>query len=596
MKNSVLRRPLATVLSLLMVIGLFTICGFGTLAADTAESAVIQSWTVEQLDAAAAAKGTQNQHSKPIYEKTGTPLGRHVVTVGGNWLFHSVMIPREQYNEGDKLVIKLLVWFNNASYGNVMPIEPQWVSTEPGVKTFISDQQINQAEIKTHPVYGYRYKEVEAEYTVTAADVADGITQMQVRVMLNGDEDINCYGGSIVNQTTGKTIFDWDGVAINGLGANTNDQTTVEAIRDNDNPYLASYAGPESYTARTNEPYASYNSDGLEEGEAILMDSLGAILGEGRYAFYFNMASQFSLGEKKVTYRAKDGDKVLAEQTIMLADVEATVGADTGTFEIRDLPFTVDAESAGHEITFEIVLHNSTDYYLKGVTLEKYVDPVSYTAAQLAASAEGLGADFDKVMGGQDETEIVGLTFNGAKTVIFTDLATEATIAGQYAFQAALASSNAADATLNAYVVEDDQPVLVESAKFTANTEGAASLAQVAFNVTDSMVGKQIVFGFEQADGSAVTLSGLNFVRLGDVQDPDPVLVKEWSAKDLGDNAEAKFRYNYQTKEAAVGYRVDGYVPNDPNDPETATYLVQWTRADVMSGALEERAPLCRTT
>ena len=58
MKNSVLRRPLATVLSLLMVIGLFTICGFGTLAADTAESAVIQSWTVEQLDAAAAAKGT----------------------------------------------------------------------------------------------------------------------------------------------------------------------------------------------------------------------------------------------------------------------------------------------------------------------------------------------------------------------------------------------------------------------------------------------------------------------------------------------------------------------------------------------------------
>ena len=77
---------------------------------------------------------------------------------------------------------------------------------------------------------------------------------------------------------------------------------------------------------------------------------------------------------------------------------------------------------------------------------------------------------------------------------------------GQYAFQAALASSNAADATLNAYVVEDDQPVLVESAKFTANTEGAASLAQVAFNVTDSMVGKQIVFGFEQADGSAVTL------------------------------------------------------------------------------------------
>ena len=36
-----------------------------------------------------------------------------------------------------------------------------------------------------------------------------------------------------------------------------------------------------------------------------------------------------------------------------------------------------------------------------------------------------------------------------------------------------------------------------------------------------------------------------------------------------------------------MGYRVDGFVPNDPNDPETATYLVQWSRADVMTGPLE---------
>ena len=60
------------------------------------------------------------------------------------------------------------------------------------------------------------------------------------------------------------------------------------------------------------------------------------------------MASQFSLGNEKVTYRAKDGDKVLAEYTVTVADVIASVGdADSGAFETRYLPFTVDTRERG---------------------------------------------------------------------------------------------------------------------------------------------------------------------------------------------------------------------------------------------------------
>ena len=84
MKKSVFRRPLASLLCLLMVIGLFTICGFGTLAENTVDSAVIQSWDVSQLKAAATEKGTTNSHGKPIFEEVSTILGRNVVTIGGN--------------------------------------------------------------------------------------------------------------------------------------------------------------------------------------------------------------------------------------------------------------------------------------------------------------------------------------------------------------------------------------------------------------------------------------------------------------------------------------------------------------------------------
>ena len=191
-----------------------------------AESAVIQSWDVEQLDAAATEQGTQNKYSKPIYEKTGTTIGRHAVVNGGNWLFHSVIIPREKYSLGDKLEVQLEVWFNNTQYGNSMPIEPQWVAQKGDAefrpveetKTFIADATINAAPVLTNEALGYQYKEVSAEYTVVAADVEEGVDKMQLRVMLNGDEDVNCYGGKVINKTTGEVLFDWDGAGIDGLG------------------------------------------------------------------------------------------------------------------------------------------------------------------------------------------------------------------------------------------------------------------------------------------------------------------------------------------------------------------------------------------
>lgn len=53
MEKSYLKRPLATLLSLLMVIGLFTVCGFGVLADDQTVDITLKTWSVDELDAAA---------------------------------------------------------------------------------------------------------------------------------------------------------------------------------------------------------------------------------------------------------------------------------------------------------------------------------------------------------------------------------------------------------------------------------------------------------------------------------------------------------------------------------------------------------------
>ena len=54
--------------------------------------------------------------------------------------------------------------------------------------------------------------------------------------------------------------------------------------------------------------------------------------------------------------------------------------------ETRRVSFTVPEESAGHKITFKIVVHNSTDYYLKNASLHLMVP----ADAQAPADAQGV--------------------------------------------------------------------------------------------------------------------------------------------------------------------------------------------------------------
>ena len=181
-----------------------------------------------------------------------------------------------------------------------------------------------------------------------------------------------------------------------------------------------------------------------------------------------------------------------------------------------------------------------------------------------------------------------GLTLSGAQSIVFDGQKVTPTIAGQYAFNAEISTTAAPNAKLNVYAVANGETSLVKSTAFTANTEGNFQNGQVVFNVYDSMVGKEFAFGYEQADGSVVTLKDVTLVRLGDAVDPDPVVIKEWTPKEMADNAEAKTRFTYPTKTATVGYRMFGNVEPQPGNADLEPYIVQWSRADVMTGGFNE--------
>ena len=148
-----------------------------------------------------------------------------------------------------------------------------------------------------------------------------------------------------------------------------------------DEPALASRA----------EPYSLYNSDGLDRSKnetATLLDSLGMELPEGNYSFSFNQSTMFSCGSKKVYYGVIDettGEEI-AHLDVDKPMVDATVGSDSGAFEIRTVPFTIDASRAGHKITFMVAVYNQTDYLLKSATLNMIVD----ADAQAPADAQGV--------------------------------------------------------------------------------------------------------------------------------------------------------------------------------------------------------------
>ncbi len=395
MKVNHCKRGLAMLLSLLMVVGLFTVSGFGVLAEGT-KALPVKTWSASELAAAATEKGTKNSHDYPIFTTYSQCIGRRSLNTSNYFIFgarveHLKDGELQYYNGLSAIMIVRLIADEGYMDGNLCSFDVAYKVNEYGdqfKQEFLVDlDEYEAAPLQTDPVLGYDYKEFSM-----VVDFDDEVyndetdNSMELRVISRNDQfSTTVFSMELISMEDDAVLAKYEGEQL--AGVNGIDGTYENVYADESIPAgIASYAGTDDpAVANRGEPYSLYNCDGQKaQGSpgAILMDSLGMELPAGNYSMDFNMSTMYSLGEKKVTYYVMDGEEELAKLFVDVYMVDATVGRDSGAFEIRSVPFTIDEAHAGHNITFRIDLYNETDYKLQSVQLNMLVDEDAQAPAE----------------------------------------------------------------------------------------------------------------------------------------------------------------------------------------------------------------------
>ena len=407
MKKALARRCIPLMLALTMAVGLFTVC-FGV-AADTRDLK-IKTFAAADLAAAAEEQGTVNDHDNPIFTTYQDTIGR-VSTNPGNYLLHSLNIPFQDVPEGERnalitgdtirLTVRLsadeifmdgdlcqIEWLlGSGSYGS--DYQTDWIVN-------YDDYEAETAQID--PTYGYEYKEFSLDILLVGDswsepdNAGEGKDAAQIRVKGLNEAPVTIYYIACDNVDTEQRLLECDGVAIGGrLG--------VPGYWDHVYPEgdqisgIVSYMGQHPTRNNDVEPFC-YNAHGFDHkgNAANLMDSLGAELAAGDYAFGFKMKTLEAMGTTdKCLYSVWDGETKLQECVATQQMIKEAGGAGGGYCTVR-VPFTVPESSAGHKITFQVELYDSNDYSLSQVYLYQVIDASTPVPEEAQAVIDAIGA------------------------------------------------------------------------------------------------------------------------------------------------------------------------------------------------------------
>ena len=376
MQKGYLRRPLATLLSLLMVIGMFTVCGFGALADGDVTDIKVKTWSVDDLDAAAQATGTKNVFDKAIYHKTDYVIGaqRDDNTPGGNWLFHSQgLTNNNHFKKGDTLRVSVYLkgelrgagaWGRlELAYNNDGQLTHQ-IEFTPDVIDQMTDVGVD------------GIKKLTWDVELDQDGYSENGKLMQSRIWVNGGAYLACYGVEYYNLTTNQAIWGMDPVK-GKEGGDASTLITRPALRT----YCTHPDGSVRGDAGENWQYTAQNYEGdfadAKNGDvnSVLFNNLSAgQLAAGNYVMNFDLTTKFALGTKKFTFNVYSGENQIDTKTLTQGDwIGQGWSPDSGIVRSISLPFTVDEQAAGQEITFEIVCHNQTHFTLFGMELHQLV-------------------------------------------------------------------------------------------------------------------------------------------------------------------------------------------------------------------------------
>lgn len=385
MRKSILRRSLTSLLALVMVASLFTVCGFGAMAETT--ELKLKTFGGEALFEAAEGVGNTNDEDMPIYTSFQNVIGR-VSVQPDNFMFHSVGVRHNDsagnlaYQKGDQLefVVRLMA-DESYSAGTLFEYEFAFDAFE-GRDDLIYTQQIDEAaydaaETKTETITGvsYSYKEFRFVCDLEHDDFSDPTKDGQIRAMAKNAAPVTVYFWGAYNKTAGTTIAEYEG---NSLGAQAGIQNYYENVYDGPVVGVASYASDHDRATMRDwhvAPYCFNAFDADRDNPILLLDRLGASLPAGNYSLGIEMSTMVALKTTdKCLVTVYDGTKKLNEMVVTEAMVNAAAGKDTGIFAEYRMDFTVPEESADNEITFSIQLFDSNDIKIRNVSYYTAVD------------------------------------------------------------------------------------------------------------------------------------------------------------------------------------------------------------------------------
>ena len=426
MEKRFLKRPLAALLSLLMVISMFTVCGIA-MAETKINDYTLQTWDVDALDAAAQATGTKNHVDSPIYHKTDKVIGFEKDSEG--WLFHTQGFtneaeghPNHKFDKGDTLRVVMYLkgdlgaagaWgrVDMAYNGGAAEINKS-VEFTPDVIAQMTDADDSWLDgvVDGVKVFTQEFKLEEDGY-----DIAGQL--LQLRVWVNGGAKLACYKAEIFNVTKDTVIY---GVTPDRMGDGAAAGTAVPVTI----PALASYCSQSVVIGNVPEQDRVYTSDcdgSTNAGaNAVLLNGLGRTLPAGNYALDMNLATRFGLGEEKITFNFYSGSTKISTKTVTHSEWVNTLKLfpESGQMRTLRVPFTVAPEYADTEITYEIVLHNSTFSWFSGAELHALI-PADQEMPALAEWSEKdiynasdrstVGASYEP----KGEPDIIGIEANG---------------------------------------------------------------------------------------------------------------------------------------------------------------------------------------
>lgn len=227
------KRSLATVLALLLVIGLFTICGFGTLAENgelTAGDTVAEWDHKDLLDTTDRSQINVTKYDDSQKDLVGVELN------AGTAAFDcmNTFTTSQNITLAESHVIRLVwkVWapagvHSNGIYARIYP-SPISGSTKI-VDAGVGKAAYDNAQTKIDETYGYQYKEVTMDVTISAATAEATKNGAKINQWFNmGGADyaktpLRFYGFAAYDTSdNNKLVYEVTGEQLANLGLNTN--------------------------------------------------------------------------------------------------------------------------------------------------------------------------------------------------------------------------------------------------------------------------------------------------------------------------------------------------------------------------------------